>query len=268
MATSRLPDPVHDSILQTFEHFGDLSDAEQIAITGLVNGPVRHARARTDIVREGDASRVMRLFVEGWGARYRLLQDGRRQVLSFIVAGDLCEPRAFMMDTMDHSIAAVTPMAYVEFDKHDLEIAVRDFPGLNRALWRQMMLQATIQREWTVSLGCRTALERIAHLFCEMFHRLRAVGLGENSACSLPVSQIDIGDAMGLSYVHVNRTLQELRHRQLISLESKELRINDLKGLEKLGLFDPEYLRIGTANPKPSPKPILGRLPGELAEHA
>lgn len=245
MVTNRLLDPIHARILQTFEHFGGLSNLDRNAIGGLIKGPVKRVRARADLVLQGDEARVMRLFLEGWGARYRLLEDGRRQVLSFIVPGDLCEPRAFMLKNMDHSIATVTPMAYVEFDKIELEAALRDHTGLNRALWRHLMLQSAIQREWTVSLGRRTALERISHLFCELFHRLRAVGLYENSSCSLPLSQVDIGDAMGLSYVHVNRTLQELRHRNLISLESKELRINDLRGLELLGLFDPNYLRIG-----------------------
>jgi CRP-like cAMP-binding protein len=254
---TRLPDLIHQRILQTFEHFGELSIIEQRAITGLVKAPVKRARARADIAREGDESRVMRLFVDGWGARYRLLEDGRRQVLSFIVPGDLCEPRAFMLKHMDHSIAAVTPMTYVEFDKTELEATLGKNPGLNRALWRHLMLQSAVQREWTVSLGRRTALERISHLFCELFHRLRAVGLGDNWACTLPVSQIDIGDAMGLSYVHVNRTLQELRHRDLISLQSKELRINDLKGLELLGLFDPRYLRIETTVRPPARAAIM-----------
>jgi len=236
------------ALVKTLEHFASLPEEERGAVAELLDGPVRRAAARSDIVREGDDPRVMRLFLDGWGLRYKVLANGRRQVLSFILPGDLCEPRAFLMERMDHSIAAVTRLTYIEIARSCLERTVEQYPRISRALWRQLMLQNAMQREWTVSLGQRTAIERLAHLICETFYRLRGVGLA-GKPLEFPLSQVDLADALGMSAVHVNRSLQELRRQGLIRLHARRLEIPDIDALAQAGLYDSSYLRLSTDPP-------------------
>jgi CRP-like cAMP-binding protein len=113
-----------------------------------------------------------------------------------------------------------------------------------RALWWATLVDEAVAREWIVNIGQRTALERTAHLFCELFHRLQAVELTRDTRCELPMTQTELGEAMGLSAVHVNRTLQELRREGLITLEDRELKILDLPRLEAVAMFDPAYLHL------------------------
>lgn len=118
-------------------------------------------------------------------------------------------------------------------------------PRLIRALWSDAFVAASIQREWIVSLGQRSAYERVAHLFCEVFIRLQTVGLVEGDSCEFPVTQTELGDATGLSTVHVNRTLQDLRAAGLIVLKGRTLHIPDLPALKRAALFNPRYLHLG-----------------------
>jgi CRP-like cAMP-binding protein len=126
------------------------------------------------------------------------------------------------------------------------EAAIRDvtlqYPRIAEALWWEMLVTAAIQREWTVSLGQRLATERLGHLFCELFLRLRAVGMTSETSCEFPITQADLGDAMGLSTVHINRTLKELRAAGLIRLRGRQLTIPDFPALQAASLFDPSYL--------------------------
>jgi CRP-like cAMP-binding protein len=134
---------------------------------------------------------------------------------------------------------------YTEIDPDALAALTLTHPRVTRSLWWEALMTAAIQREWSVNLGQRTAAERIGHLFCELFFRLRAVGLTTDSSYELPVTQADLADASGLSAVHVNRTLQELRAANLIVLRGKTLTIPDLEALKTIALFNPNYLHLG-----------------------
>ena len=198
----------------------------------------------TDIIQEGDNPSHINLILEGWACRYKHLDDGRRQIISFFLPGDLCDSHVYVLREMDHSIAALTPVKLAEISRANLDQITNGSMRVMKALWWDTLVTVAIQREWTVSLGQRTAVERLGHLFCELFLRLRGIGLTEGYTCGLPLTQVELADAMGLSNVHINRTLQELRRSGLIMLKNKRLTIPDLDRLQKASLFNPNYLHL------------------------
>lgn len=208
---------------------------------------VRRVGAREDVFREGDRPRCLYLVLDGWAMRYKSLEDGRRQVLSFALPGDICDQHVLLLSRADHGMAALTAISVAEISAARLAEIARTSPRLLNALcWSDLVAQAR-QREWTINLGQRTALERMAHLICELFFRLRAIGLTHGTTCELPVTQATLADATGISAVHVNRTLQELRASNLITLRGKHLTIDDLDALQTVALFNPGYLHLDEA---------------------
>jgi CRP-like cAMP-binding protein len=197
-----------------------------------------------DLISEGDQVDSVRIVLSGWLYRYKTLEDGRRQIVNFILPGETCDAHAFLLSTMDHSIATLTPAAYADIKRARFEKLVAADRSLAEAFWCETLLSNAIQREWAINLGRRVAMERVAHLFCEIYERLRPVGLVEGNTCSLPVTQMDLADATGLSVVHLNRTLQELRAAGLITLRERTLTIGDLDALKDAALFSPSYLQL------------------------
>ncbi|MEQ9662720.1 MAG: Crp/Fnr family transcriptional regulator [Parasphingopyxis sp.] len=199
---------------------------------------------REDLIREGDKPHVVNLVLEGWAQRYKQLPNGRRQILSFFIPGDLCDANVFILKEMDHSVSAVTKLTIAEISRTDFEAMMESSPRISQALWWKELVTVAVQREWTTSLGQRTAYERIAHLMCEMFIRLRTIGMTADNCCEFPLTQTEIADAAGLTPVHVNRTLQQLRNDGLIDLDHKRLTIHDFGGLMKAAMFNPTYLHL------------------------
>ena len=226
------------------EAFTKLSQQDRTLIEGLIRKNVREVPARRDIVREGEKPRAVNVVLEGWACRYKQLPDGRRQVASFFIPGDLCDANVFILREMDHSIGAITKVRYAEIMPSDFEDMMAQSPRITQALWWHELVTAAVQREWTTNVGQRTAYERIAHLLCELFLKLRQVGLTQGNSCDCPLTQIDIADATGLTSVHVNRTLQELRRQGLIELGGKRLTIPDLAALMNASMFNPNYLHL------------------------
>jgi CRP-like cAMP-binding protein len=222
----------------------ELSQQDRTLIQRLSARNVRTVGARCDVVREGEKPGAVRLLLEGWACRYSRLPDGRTQILHFFVPGDLFDANMFVLPAMDHSIASITPIAYAEISAGDFEAMKRQSPRLARAIWWNDLVNAAIAREWITSIGQRSAYERIAHLFCEMYVRLGAVGLCRDDSCDWPLTQNDLADATGLTAVHVNRTLQDLRGRGLVELRGKRLTIPDFAALAKVAMFDPAYLHL------------------------
>jgi CRP-like cAMP-binding protein len=143
---------------------------------------------------------------------------------------------------MDHSIGAITRLKVAEIGREVMHDIVTNFPNITTALWWQELVSKSIHREWIVNVAQRSAIERIAHLLCEMFLRLESVGLADGLTCDFPPTQNDLADATGLTAVHVNRTLQELRRRGLVTLDRQRLTIPDMAALQGTGAFNPEYL--------------------------
>ena len=231
-------------LIRRLENFAKLSAEDKRALEDAAGQRVRTLSAREDIVHEGDKPRHVNLILEGFACRYKMLADGRRQIVAIIIPGDMCDLRMFVLKEMDHSIGALSPLKLAEISEEKLLELTESSTRLARALWWNSLVEEAIAREWTVNVGRRDALERMAHLLCEVFVRLDVVGLAEGNSCELPVTQAELGDALGLSHVHTNRTLQELRGRDLITLKGKSLTIHDLPALKDLALFNPNYLHL------------------------
>jgi CRP-like cAMP-binding protein len=219
-----------------------LSEPEAAAIRAIAAGPVRGVAKGRDLLTEGELHTKFYLIVAGWAYAYKMLEDGRRQILSVLLPGDICDIGNLAPRRTDHSVAALTPLGVVEISYSALRQAMAEHPAIAEALWRRAFVGASIQREWTLNLGQRSALERIAHLFCELHVRLARTGHAADCNFHLPLRQSDIADATGLTTVHVNRVLKQLRDRGLITLSVRDFRINDLPTLTEIALFTSDYL--------------------------
>jgi CRP-like cAMP-binding protein len=232
-----------DPLTRKLERYVRLSDADRLCLADAL-GPARTIAARADIIEEGDDPRAVNIILDGWACRYRQLRDGRRQVVSFLLPGDPCDPHVFLLDRMDHAIGAITPVVLAQIPGRTLQDLAARSPALDDAFMRETLATAAIQREWSVSLGRRSAIERLAHLFCELHARLDAVGLADGASCPLPLTQTDLADALGQTSVHINRTLRDLRGQGLITVRGRRLTVHDPGGLAELAHFDPTYLHF------------------------
>ncbi|WP_243964642.1 Crp/Fnr family transcriptional regulator [Methylobacterium sp. J-026] len=231
-------------LIRKLESITTLSDKERQAVRSL---PMRihNLDARQDIVRDGDQPTHCCLILDGWACRYKMLSQGKRQILSFHIAGDIPDLQSLHIHTMDHSLATLTK-AVVAFIPHEsLRELTACYPGIASIFWRDTLIDAGIFREWLISMGRRSAFEHVAHLFCELYLKLQAVGLAGNFRCPLPITQTDIADALGLTSVHVNRVLQEMRGRTMITLRSQTLVIEAWDELLRVSEFDSTYLQLG-----------------------
>ena len=230
--------------LESFTHF---SQDDRAAVERSASRAIREVPPRRDLIREGEVPRGMFLILEGWGCRYKTLPDGRRQIVAFFLPGDICDLNLHILGKMDHSVAAITRMKVAEIGPDDFDELLTDYPRIAQALKWHDLVDGSIQREWALNLGQRAAFERISHLLCETFLRLESVGLTNGRSCDFPLTQLDLAEATGLTSVHVNRTLQELRRCGLIELQSRKLIIPDLEALKEAGLFNANYLHLDSA---------------------
>jgi CRP-like cAMP-binding protein len=231
-------------LIRKLEQFVRLSATDRAILARAASERVRNFPARVDIVREGDRPKDVHLILSGWACRYKQLEDGRRQIVSLFLPGDICDLNVFILREMDHSIGTITAVKIADLSREFFDEIGTTYPRITVALWWETLVNASIQREWTMNLGQRTALERIAHLLCELVFRLRLVGLADDDRFEFPLTQADLAEATGLSKVHVNRTLQELRADSLIVLKGKMLIVPDLARLMDTGLFNPHYLHM------------------------
>ncbi|APX83987.1 Crp/Fnr family transcriptional regulator [Methylorubrum extorquens] len=238
------PNPrVAATLIRKLGSVAPLTDEQCQAIERL---PVRtHTlAAHHDIMRDGDRPAHCCLMLDGWACRYKVLGDGRRQILSFHIPGDIPDLQTLHIPTMDYSLASMTK-ATVAFIPHDsLSDLVSRHPGVGAILWRETLIDAAIFRAWMIGTGRRSAFEQVAHLFCEVYLKLQAAGLADHYRCPLPITQIDLADALGLTSVHVNRVLKEMRSRALITLREHTLVIEAWDELSRIAEFDPTYLQL------------------------
>lgn len=198
-----------------------------------------------DIVREGDRPTESILLLDGFAGRYNLLRNGKRQITAIHVPGDFVDLHSFLVKKMDHSVLAITPCS-IGFVSHEILRGISEnHPHLTRLLGVNIAVDAATHRQWIVAMGRRSALEHTAHLICELFLRLRAVGLTEDDSFKLPLTQADLGDTLGLSTVHVNRVVQDLRKKGLITWRGETLVIDDWERLQQLAEFDATFLSQG-----------------------
>jgi CRP-like cAMP-binding protein len=182
--------------------------------------------------------------LDGIACTYKSTRAGKRQVMSYHVAGDMPDFQSLHLEVLDISIASVSACR-VGFVQHEAARALlRAYPRLGAVFWRATLIDAAIVREWMLNTGRRDAYARMAHLFCELITRLGAVDLAPALSCDLPMTQPELADALGITPVHVNRTIRDLKTAGLISLRSRRLTIHDWDGLRAAAEFDPTYLHL------------------------
>ena len=209
-----------------------------------------HAREyarNSDVVREGAIPEKMHVVLAGWAQRYKQLEDGRRQILGFILPGEVCNLDLFTMMRADHSIAAVRTLTVAEIDRDEIERLLHDCPYLAELFCLGEIIAKSQQHEWILSLGQRVAIERVAHLLCEIFERERRRGRVRGRRCDFPPTQAQIAEAVGLTPVHVNRMLHELRRGQGVEIANRRLFVPDFDALARVAAFDARYLHGGEA---------------------
>jgi CRP-like cAMP-binding protein len=215
----------------------------------------------TDLIAEGDKPEAVFMLLEGWAFRYKHLVEGGRQIMAYLVPGDLCHVRFFLFEEMDHSIGLLSDARVAKIPAAEMLDVMDRYPRIERALmWATLVDESTL-REWLLNIGQRDALQRISHLFCELCVRLNVVKLVEdNKTFALPLTQAELADTTGMTTVHVNRSLQRLRQDGLISTKEGKLTILDFKRLAKIGGFNAAYLH--TDGP-----PVEQKLRSRLNNH-
>ncbi len=184
------------------------------------------------------------LVVTGFTTRYRDLSDGKRQITAIHIPGDFVDLHSFLLKEMDHSVGALSTCRVITFPHRNLTRLTEQHPHLTRLLWLLTLLDSAINREWIVAMGRRSAAEQLAHLICEFCARLEVIGQVKDMTFTLPITQVELSDALGISPVHVNRVLQELRGENLFTWQNQTIRILDWPRLQERAEFDPLYLHL------------------------
>lgn len=233
-----MPNPV----VRKLEYGSLLEDEDREAIEAALLTQHR-LPAGADIICEGEIPSDVHAVVDGIACRYKLLEDGRRQIMALFLPGDFCDLHIHILKEMDHSIGTLTDATVASINTYKIEeLTARR--RINRALWWATLVDEGTLREWLVSMGQRDAPEQMAHVFCEMFVRMQAVGLTDGTKCPFPITQKDLADLMGVSAVHVNRTLMVLRDEGLVVWERGVLTIPNFDRLKARGGFTPNYLHL------------------------
>ncbi|WP_333473786.1 Crp/Fnr family transcriptional regulator [Sphingomonas radiodurans] len=200
--------------------------------------------ARTIMSRRGDRLYKSTLLIDGFMCRYMDARDGYRQLLSYQIPGDFVDLHSYPTRYIDHDVATISEatVAFVQHERLDEIMAER--PHLARLLWFSTMTDAALHREWIFRIGRLDAIGRLAHFLCETYCRMSAVERAEDGAYELPMTQQDLGEAVGLTSVHVNRVIRRLREDGLATVAKGRVQIADFKRLARLGEFEADYLYL------------------------
>ena len=221
----------------------EITADEQRALRDAVED-VRTFPADRLAIRAGEELQQSMLLLDGWMGRIKDLRSGQRQMIELHISGDFVDLHSFTLKRLDHDVVTLTQCKVASVPHHALKRITEEYPHLARVLWLMTNVDAAIHRERVMSLGGRSAISSMAHLFCELHVRLEIVGLADSSGYHFPLTQEKLAQCLGLTGVHVNRTLQELRRRGVIELEDRRLVILDLPALRAIGEFDPSYLYV------------------------
>ena len=232
-----------DTHLKKLRRRFEISADEERAIRGAVAG-TRKIGADKVLIREGQVLNESLLLVSGWLARSKDLAGGDRQMTELHVTGDFPDLHGFTLKRLDHVVLTLSECTVAVVPHDRMRQMTERFPRLARIYWFATNMDAAIHREWALSLGKRSAIARMAHLFCELYVRLDVVGETRGDSYDFPLTQRELAECLGLTSVHANRTLQELRRRGLIAVENRQVSMLDRSGLERLAEFDPAYLYL------------------------
>jgi CRP-like cAMP-binding protein len=221
-----------------------VSGEEEEALRALV-GEVRELPAKSTVIRAEQRLDTSTLLLEGWMCRYKDLCQGQRQVTELHVAGDFVDLHSFTLKHLDHNIMTLTRCRVAVVPHERLKALSEQHPHLTRLYWLTTNIDAAGHREWELSLGRRDATARLAHLFCEMHVRLELVGLTDSMRYALPLTQLDLAECTGLTPVHVNRMLKDLREQGIVEMRRGVVEIHDWKRLVAVAEFNPAFLYLG-----------------------
>lgn len=229
-----------------------LSDADRKAICDLPF-TIREFQPSAYIVREGEEPKRCAFLVDGFAYRQKITRDGARQIVSFQVPGDFIDLQHLLLRQTDHNVQALTVATIAEIQMPVLIGLMRAHPNIAQAMWVDALIEGSIFREWVMNVGRRDARTRLAHLLCEFFVRLHAVGLAADGAYEIPMTQEQLADALGLTTVHVNRVLRRLEKEGLVDRSRRQVFVNDWNALRRAADFSEAYLHLDQAGMGPNP---------------
>lgn len=221
-----------------------MAELDGSAVKALANATAkpRKVAAKRDLIREGDRPGPVFVMLDGWACRYKVLPTGTRQVLAFMMPGDSCDLHIGLLAEMDHGIQTITPSVVAKIDQADMADLMDNHRGVAKAMYTAQLVDEGTMRAWITSMGRRTSRERVAHLMCELYVRARNVGLQQHQTVTLPLSQVLLADALGMTAVHLNRVLKELRELGAMTLQRGKLTITDAAKMVDAAGFDENYL--------------------------
>ena len=221
--------------------FGELSPAAVTTLTDVTARP-RKIAAKHDLIREGDRPGPVFVMLDGWAYRYKIMPNGTRQVLAYLMPGDCCDLHIGLLAQMDHSIQPVTAAVVAMVGRAEMDAIMDEHRSIARAMYIAQLVDEGIMRAWIASMGRRASIERVAHLMCELYLRARNIGIANGETFALPLSQLLLADSLGMTPVHLNRVLKELRLTGAMTLARGSLLIVDPGKLVQIAGFDENYL--------------------------
>lgn len=232
----------HPLVLNLARH--DRLTVDEERVVEALSWRIHEFASAEDMVREDARPNESCLVLQGFAARYQILASGKRQLSALHVPGDFVDLHSLLLKVMDHGVIALTDCTAAFVPHEELLRLSETHPHLTRLLWLSTVIDAAIHRAWIVAMGRRSAISHVAHLFCEIFLRLEAVGLTDRYSFYFPLNQAQLADMQGRSIVHVNRTLHFLRSKEIMTWRDSVVAIHDWAGLEAIAEFDPTYLSL------------------------
>ena len=246
-----VPSRPTNPLIERLNMFVTLGEEELVAIEAMCNNR-RTVRAHEMLVSEGSRPDRVCLLLSGVAFRYRFLANGRRQIFGYLLPGDLCDTQFVILNEADHNVGLLCDSEVAVIPLSLLMRTMVAFPKIERALLMMSLVDGAMLREWLLNVGQRDAFQKLAHFFCELNARYGSLGLrGETTGFSIPLTQIELADTMGLTVVHVNRMLQRFRHEGLLNWSRRHVDILDYPQLEYLAGFDAGYLRLQQKRSEP-----------------
>lgn len=233
--------PMQNRFIEKLRGYGSLS-AEEIDVLAAATARPMQVAVKTDLIREGDQPGPVFVVLDGWACRYKILPNGTRQVLAYLMPGDSCDLHVGLLAEMDHSIQVIQPASIATIERDVMDEIMDTHRGIAKAFYIAQLVDEGTMRAWITSMGRRSSIERIAHLMCELYLRARNIGLTSEPFLRLPLSQLLLADSLGMTPVHLNRVLKQLRLAGAMTLERGSLTIIDPEKLIQLAGFDENYL--------------------------
>ena len=235
--------PITETLISKLDARSALSEDDKTAL-GALSYSVRTVSASTYLLREGQCPTRCAMLVEGYAYRQKLTPDGNREIVCLLLPGDLIDLQNIFLDQSDHDVQALTRVTVAEFGVQALRDLVLSRPAIGRAMWIVTLIEAAIYREWLLNVGRRPASVRLAHLLCELHIRLQGDSTQRMAGFDLLMTQEQLGDALGLTAVHVNRVLKGLERDGLIARSGRRVEVIDAEKLKASAHFNERYLHL------------------------